>query len=119
MPSEVGVPLQIPAFDNESRACKCQHTEKADQHVRKTAFSRFSLVASHPGGAPAGGAAGDGMADNPNATSADPNARSNPNAMSASPNATTAASGSLVGHAEGQQQRSRKDNQQLFHANLL
>ncbi|VTZ48540.1 hypothetical protein MPC4_10496 [Methylocella tundrae] len=52
------------------------------------------------------------MADNPNATSA------NPNATMANPNATTAASGSLIGHAEGQQQRSRNDNQQPFHANL-
>jgi hypothetical protein len=48
------------------------------------------------------------MADNPNATGA------NSNAMSANPsatNATTAASGSLVGHGESQQQRCRNDNQ--------
>jgi hypothetical protein len=57
------------------------------------------------------------MADNPNAAMANPNATmANPNATMANPNATTAASGSLVGHGEGQQQRSRNDNQQPFHA---
>jgi hypothetical protein len=50
------------------------------------------------------------MADNPNATSA------NPNATMANPNATIGASASLVGHGEGQQQRSGNDNQQPFHA---
>jgi hypothetical protein len=56
------------------------------------------------------------MADNPTATSANPNAMmANPNAMTAA----TAASVRVAGHAEGQQQCSRKDNQQLFHANLL
>ncbi|MFY9875397.1 MAG: hypothetical protein WAL20_07095 [Rhodomicrobium sp.] len=51
------------------------------------------------------------MADNPNATSANPNATmANPNAMMDSP------SGSLVGHGKCQQQRSRNDNQQPFHA---
>jgi hypothetical protein len=91
---------------------------------RRFVFSRFKghphsdafLVASHAGGAPADAGTGDGMADNPNATSANPNAMMNPDATSANPNATIAASGSLVGHGEGQQQRSRNDNQQPFHA---
>jgi hypothetical protein len=57
------------------------------------------------------------MADNPNATSANPNAMmANPNAMMANPTTMAAASGGLIGHSEGQQQRSRKDNQQSFHA---
>jgi hypothetical protein len=65
------------------------------------------------------------MADNPNATSANPNATmANRSAMMdrsamTSPNATTAASGSLVGQGEAQQQRSRDDKQEPFHENLL
>jgi hypothetical protein len=56
------------------------------------------------------------MADNTTATSANPNAMmANPNAMTGA----TAASVGVAGHAKGQQQRSRKDKQQLFHANLL
>jgi len=81
-------------------------------HPHSAAF----LVASHAGGAPADAGPGDGMADNPNATSANPNAMMNPDATSANPDATIATSGSLVGHGEGQQQRSRNDNQQTFHA---
>jgi hypothetical protein len=67
-------------------------------HPHSPAF----LVASHAGGAPADAGARDGMADNPGATSANPNAMMNPDATSANPNATIAASGSLIGHGEGQ-----------------
>jgi hypothetical protein len=81
-------------------------------HPHSPAF----LVASHAGGAPADAGPGYGMADNPNATSANPNAMMNPDATSANPNATIAASGSLIGHREGQQQRTRNDYPQPFHA---
>jgi hypothetical protein len=45
------------------------------------------------------------MADNPNATSADPNAM-----MMASPSSVSGASGSLVRYGEAHQQRSYSDN---------
>jgi hypothetical protein len=48
------------------------------------------------------------MADNPNATSADPNATS---AMMANPSSVNGASGSLVRYGEAHQQRSYSGNQ--------
>jgi hypothetical protein len=83
-----------------------QVREGCGEGMRRTAGGACVRTRSHYRGAPAdGGAGGDGMADNPNATSADPNA------MMANPSSVNGASGSVVRYGEAHQQRSYSDNQ--------